>query len=92
MKTVDVNLSDQISVAGFRSLNPQEQANIINTAFLAPFDDYLDYLTIIVAEGEVITSPYSMSLRRSECRLVITEPEATNCFSIHFQAFTRIIN
>ena len=87
--TVDVNLSNQISVEGFRTLNPHEQAKIINTAFLAPFDAYL---TIIVAEGEVITNPYSMSLKRSECRFVITEPEATNCFSIHFQAFTRIIN
>jgi hypothetical protein len=26
--------------------------------------------------------------RRSEYRLVITEPEATNCFSINFQVFT----
>ena len=40
MKSADVNLSDQINVEGFRTLNPQEQANIINTAFLAPSDEY----------------------------------------------------
>ena len=33
----------------------------------------------------MITSLYSLSRRRSEYRLVITEPEATNCFSINFQ-------
>ena len=33
MKSADVNLSDQINVEGFRTLNPQEQADIINTAF-----------------------------------------------------------
>ena len=43
---------------------------------------------LIVAEGEVNTSLYSLSRRRSEYRLVITEPEATNCFSINFQVFT----
>jgi hypothetical protein len=42
----------------------------------------------LVAEGEVITSLYSLSRRRSEYRLVITEPEATNSFSINFQVFT----
>ena len=31
---------------------------------------------------------YSLSRRRSEYRLVITEHEATNCFSINFQVFT----
>ena len=36
-----------------------------------------------LAEGEVITSSYS--LRRGEYELVITEAEATNCFSINFQ-------
>ena len=45
----------------------------------------------LVAEGEVITSLYSLSRRRSEYRLVITEPEATNCFSINFQVFTKIM-
>ena len=30
--------------------------------------------------------------RRSEYRLVITEPEVTNCFSINFQVFTKKIN
>ena len=39
-------------------------------------------LTTVVAEGEVITSLYSLSRKRSKYRLVITEPEATNCFSI----------
>ena len=51
MKSADVNLSDQINVEGFRTLNPQEQANIINTAFLAPLDEYkllepLDHLPL----------------------------------------------
>ena len=51
MKSADVNLSDQISVEGFRSFNPQEQANIINTAILAPLDEYkllepLDHLPL----------------------------------------------
>ena len=40
----------------------------------------------LVAESEVITSLYPM--RRSEYRLVITEPEATNCFSTNFHVFT----
>ena len=35
----------------------------------------------------MITSLYSLS-RRRRYRLVITEPEATNCFSINFQVFT----
>ena len=43
----------------------------------------------LVAEGVVITSLYSLSRRQSEYRLVITEPEATNCFSINFQVFTK---
>ena len=42
----------------------------------------------LVAEGEVITSVYLLSRKRSDYRLVITEPEVTNCFSINFQAFT----
>ena len=51
MKSADVNLSDRINVEGFRTLNPQEQANIINTAFLAPLDEYrllesLDHLPL----------------------------------------------
>ena len=51
MKSAGVNLSDQINVEGFRTLNPQEQANIINTAFLAPLDKYkllepLDHLPL----------------------------------------------
>ena len=51
MKSADVNLSDQINVEGFRTLNPLEQANIINTAFLAPLDEYklsepLDHLPL----------------------------------------------
>ena len=37
----------------------------------------------------MITSLYSLSRRRSEYRLVIPEPEATNCFSINFQVFTK---
>ena len=37
----------------------------------------------------MITSLYSLSRRRSEYRLVITEPEATICFSINFQVFTK---
>ena len=36
----------------------------------------------LVAEGEMIRR------RRSEYRLVIPEPEATNCFSINFQVLT----
>ena len=40
IKSTDVNLSDQINVEGFTTLNPQEQANSINNAFLAPLDDY----------------------------------------------------
>ena len=36
----------------------------------------------------MITSLYSLSRRRSEYRLVTTEPEATNCFSINFQVLT----
>ena len=43
---------------------------------------------LLVAEGEVITSLYLLSRRRSEYRLVITSPEAINCFSINFQVFT----
>ena len=51
MKSADVNLSDRINVEGFRTFNPQEQANIINTAFLAPLDEYrllepLDHLPL----------------------------------------------
>ena len=51
MKTADVNLSHQINVEGFTTLNPQEQANIINTTFLAPLDEYrllesLDHLPL----------------------------------------------
>ena len=51
MKSADVNLSHQINVEGFRTLNPQEQANIINTVFLAPLDEYkllepLDHLPL----------------------------------------------
>ena len=38
--------------------------------------------------GRPLSSLYSLSRRRSEYRLVITEPEATNCFSINFQVFT----
>ena len=34
------------------------------------------------------TSLYSLSRRRSEYRLLITEPEAINCFSINFLVFT----
>ena len=37
----------------------------------------------------MITSLYSLSRRRSEYRLVITEPKATNCFSINFQVFKK---
>ena len=36
----------------------------------------------------MITSLYSLSRRRTEYRLVITKPEATNCFSINLQVFT----
>ena len=47
----------------------------------------------LVAEGEVITSLYSLSRRQSEYRLVITEPEATNCFSIKFPSiYKKTIN
>ena len=46
------------------------------------------YLTIS-RRRRGVTSLYSMSLRRSEYRLVITEPEVTNCFSINFQVFTK---
>ena len=51
MKPADVNLSDQINVEGLKTLNPQEQANIINTAFLTPLDEYrflepLDHLPL----------------------------------------------
>ena len=35
----------------------------------------------------MITSVYSLS--RSEYSFVITEPEATNCFSINFQIYTK---
>ena len=45
-------------------------------------------LTISHRRGEVITSLYSLSRRRIECRFVITEHEVTNCFSINFQVFT----
>ena len=34
----------------------------------------------LVASGSVITSLYSLRLRASEYRLVITSPSATNCF------------
>ena len=40
----------------------------------------------------MITSLYSLSRSRSEYRLVIAETEATNCFSINFQVFTKKIN
>jgi len=51
MKSADVNLPDQINVEGFKTLNPQEQDNIINTAFLAPLDEHrlsepLDHLPL----------------------------------------------
>ena len=57
MKSADVRKfirSDQVNVEGFRTLNPQEQANIINTAFLAPLDEYkllkpLDHLPLELA-------------------------------------------
>ena len=46
-----VNLSDQINIEGFRNLNPQEETNIVNAAFLAPLDEYkllepLDHLPL----------------------------------------------
>ena len=53
---------------------------------------YTKIIRQLVAEGEVITSLYLLSRRRSEYRLVITKPEATNCFSIIFQVFTKNIN
>ena len=42
------------------------------------------YISQLVAEGEVITNLYS-----SEYGLVITEPEATNCFLTNFQVFAK---
>ena len=35
----------------------------------------------------MITSPYSLSRRRCEYRLVITESKATDCLSTNFQVF-----
>ena len=51
MKSAHLNLSDQINVEEFGTLNPQEQANIVNTAFPAPLDEYkllepLDHLLL----------------------------------------------
>ena len=39
----------------------------------------------------MITSLYSRNRRRSEYGLVITEPEATNSFSINFQVSTNFV-
>ena len=46
MKSAHLNLSDQINVEEFRRLNPQEQANIINTAFLVPLKESLDHILL----------------------------------------------
>ena len=40
IKSVGTNLSHQINVEGFMNLPPHEQANTINTAFLAPLAEY----------------------------------------------------
>ena len=45
------------------------------------------FTCIYVNEGEVITSLYSLSRRRSEYTLVITEPEATNCLKFSRDKF-----
>jgi hypothetical protein len=40
IKSAGTNLSHQINVEGFTNLPPHEQANTINTAFLAPLAEY----------------------------------------------------
>ena len=40
IKSAGTNLSHQINVEGFMNLPPHEQANTINTAFLAPLAEY----------------------------------------------------
>jgi hypothetical protein len=40
IKSAGTNLSHQINVEGFTNLPPYEQANTINSAFLAPLAEY----------------------------------------------------
>ena len=40
MKSADVNLSDQINIEGFRTHNPQEQANISKACFSSTYNIY----------------------------------------------------
>ena len=49
---------------------------MLYTVFISSYIVYTRF--VLVAEGELIPSLYSLSRRRSEYRLVITEPEATN--------------
>ena len=66
---------------------PENAINVTTKRWLDLNRDHAQYLTISrQRRGDY--KPTILSRKRSECRLVITETEASNCFSINSHMFT----